>query len=532
VRAAAGTHLVAGEEVMGRGEEFTGVNPRRGEALAIGYRDATPDLVERAGRMAAEAFTTWRAAPPRDRAMLLRAIAGELEELGDDLLELADAETALGMDRLRGERQRTCHQLRFLAEVVVEGSYLEAIIDRAVAGRPDLRRMLVPIGPVGIFGASNFPLAFSVPGGDTASALAAGCPVIVKAHPSHPGTSELCGRAIANVVTAIGAPPGLFSLLHGAGKAVGEAIVTSPHVAAVAFTGSLAGGRALFDLAARRPHPIPVYAEMGSLNPVFVTPAAMTERSETIAAGLAESVLLGHGQFCTKPGLVFLPEGPGADDFVARLAGLVSAKGSAPMLNAGICRAFSDSLEKLAACPGVRRLAGGSRPDGNGLLAAPALLETPLETFLGKPLLSEEHFGPVAILVRCPVPEGFLRAIQHLPGALAAAIHAGAHEPDLPARLEAALREKAGRLVWDGYPTGVAVTHAMHHGGPYPATTDPTHTSVGRAALRRFLRPVTYQGFPPHLLPPALREDNPLGILRLVDGEWTDAALTSDGSRP
>ena len=505
---------------------YTAFDPRTGEPGDATFSDATPGAIAAAVSDAERAFA--HAGPPasRDTARLLRAIADELDGLGDRVIETADRETGLGRPRLTGELARTTGQWRAFASLCEEGSFVEAVIDHAVPdGRPDLRRMRFPIGPVAVFGASNFPLAFSVPGGDTASALAAGCPVVVKAHPSHPETSELTGAAIARALERAGAPAGWFSLLHGRSTAVGEALVTAPAIRAVGFTGSLRGGRALFDLAAARPEPIPVYAEMGSVNPVFVTATALEARLDAIAEGFAASMTQGTGQFCTKPGLAFVPDGPlgrrWTDQVASRLAGLSGGC----LLNAGIRDALAERVGRTRGLPGVELLAGGDgAPDGPGYTYPPTVVAVAAERFLAEPALAQEHFGPFAVIVRCEGPARMVEAARALEGSLTATVHAEAADLDAVRPLVDELRRRAGRLIWNGYPTGVAVTAAMMHGGPYPATTSSLHTSVGTAAIARWLRPVAFQSYPAGLLPPALRDENPLGLVRLVDGEWTRGA--------
>ncbi|HXH06867.1 MAG TPA: aldehyde dehydrogenase family protein, partial [Vicinamibacterales bacterium] len=387
------------------------------------------------------------------------------------------------------------------------------------APRPDLRRMLVPMGPVAVFTPSNFPLAFGVAGTDTASALAAGCPVIVKGHPSHPATSEICGRAVARAVRDTGAPPGVFSLLQARSPAIARALVQAPEIAAVAFTGSYAAGRALHDAAAARPRPIPVYAEMGSLNPVFVGPTALARRGEAIADGLAGSVTQGVGQFCTKPGLVFAPGDEGRA-FAERLAALVAARPAGVMLNAALRSAFARAVERTLALAGVERLAPVQTAASGSAVAAVVAMTT-ARVFEATPALREEHFGPFTLVVRCADPDEAIAIARRLDGQLAAAIHADPEDTAWAARLAGVLAHRVGRIVWNGYPTGVAVAWATHHGGPFPATTWSAHTSVGPLALRRFLRPVAYQNVPEALLPAALRDGNPLGLQRLVEGQWT-----------
>jgi 2,5-dioxopentanoate dehydrogenase len=524
-----GSNLVAGEESAEGRETFHAVDPVSAQRGSTGFREATTAEIQRAVAAAADASAVYGEWPGPRRAALLRTAADDLDGAREQIVATAAAETGLDEARLTGELGRTTTQLRAFADLAEDGSYVGAIIDTAnthpvLGALPDIRRMLVPLGPVAVFGASNFPLAFSVAGGDTASALAVGCPVVAKAHPSHPGTSELAGRALAAAVRAAGAPPGTFSMLHGRSPDVSRALVTATQIKAVGFTGSHRVGRLLYDLAARRPDPIPVYAEMGSLNPLFVTPGAIGARAAEIAAGYAGSMTLGNGQFCTKPGLLFVPDDDAGRSFLERVAALVGQMSAGPLLNEGIAAALGGKLETSRALPGVQILAEGhpgEAPAGFG--AAPVLLATDYATFRATPQLRAEHFGPVAIGVR--VPHGkYAEAAAALDGSLTGTIHAEPHEAETVAPLAAALREKVGRLIWNGYPTGVAVVPSMQHGGPYPATTFPGHTSVGLTAVRRFLRPVAYQNAPEWLLPPALRDANPLRIRRLVNGTWTDAA--------
>ncbi len=460
-----------------------------------------------------------------DRARILHAAADALDGGSTEIIATADRETALGEARLQTELSRTTGQLRMFAELLDEGSFVEAVIDHArpdlVPPRPDLRRMLIPLGPVANFAASNFPLAFSVPGGDTASALAAGCPVVVKAHPSHPETSRLCFGLLKRALTESGAPDGMIALVEGAGNEVGAALVMAPDIKAVAFTGSLRGGRALYDLAATREEPIPVYAEMGSLNPLVVTERALDERMQDVAQGFAASMTQGMGQFCTKPGLAFAPAGELGDRFCSVAAEVLASTAGTALLNQRMRDSLARQVERTAAQPGVIRLLGGSpASETPGFLYPATLMTCDASTFRSTPELSEEHFGPFGLVVRYRSPEEMLELARSLPGNLTATIHAGREEAGQLSELADALAQRAGRVIWNGYPTGVAVTHAMHHGGPYPATTVPLHTSVGAFAIKRFLRPVVYQSVPAELLPAALLDGNPLGILRLVDGEW------------
>ena len=466
----------------------------------------------------------FRAAPAETRARLLEEIAAEIVALGDDLLATADAETGLGLPRLQGERARTVGQLRLFAAVVREGSWVDARIDTRDAARtppkPDLRRMLVPVGPVVVFAASNFPFAFSVAGGDTASALAAGCPVVLRAHPAHPATSELVGAAVNAAVARVGLPAGVFSLVVGDGHALGLALVRHPLARAVAFTGSLRGGRALFDAAAARPEPIPVYAEMGSTNPVFILPGALAERGAALGAMLADSATLGTGQFCTKPGLLFAVEGPGFADLAGALAARIGAKPATRMLYPEIAARFRDGVGAVARAEGVERLAEAPAAAGDEL-GRPVAWQVSVDDFLRAPALRDEVFGPSTILVRARSVDELARAASALEGQLTASVHATAAELAGAAPQLAILERKVGRLVFGGVPTGVEVCAAMNHGGPYPASTDARTTSVGTAAIHRFARPLCWQDADAAVLPPELADRNVRGLWRLVDNRFT-----------
>ena len=509
---------------------FNAVDPATGVPVA-GYDEASAADVAAAVDAAVIAFHDPALRDRSARAALLRGGAARLRAAGDAIVELAGRETGLPEGRLRGELERTALQLEAFAELLDAADYVEAIIDtpdpdaRPIP-RPDVRRMLLPIGPVAVFGASNFPLAFSVAGGDTASALAAGCPVVVKGHPSHPGTGELVAAELLAAVAEAGLPDGTFAHLLAAGVEVGEALVDAPAIAAVGFTGSTAGGRAIADRAARRPVPIPVYAEMGSINPIVVTEAALAARAGTIADGLVGSVSNSGGQLCTKPGIVFVPEGPAGDEFARTVAGRLDAVEPTVLLNERLHDALADAVRRLAARPEVRALGSAPAFAGEGYRHQPAAYEAPAAAVAEAAELLEEHFGPVVVLLRYGSRDELLAAIGRVDGQLTGSIHA---QPDADAELLGLLSEllaaRAGRLVYDGFPTGVAVTHAMHHGGPYPATSAPAHTSVGMTAIRRFLRPVAWQDAPAAVLPPELRDENPLGIWRRVDGELTRAPL-------
>jgi 2,5-dioxopentanoate dehydrogenase len=510
---------------------FYATNPANGERLQPGFIPATSDDVDLAARLALDAFAAYGRASGKEKAKFLCAIATNIESTSGDIIDRAEPETALPKARLQGETARTCGQLRLFAQLVDDGSWVMARIDRAdpdrkPAPRPDIRSMLRPLGPVVVFGASNFPLAFSVAGGDTASALAAGNPVIVKAHPAHPGTSELVGRAIQQAVRECNLPEGIFSLLFDSGTKVGEALVKHPLVRAVGFTGSRSGGRALMDMAAARPEPIPFFAEMSSTNPLFILPGALHERADAIAAGLHSSFTLGAGQFCTKPGMVFLPQGADANSFAARLQQLVRHTPQFNLLTAGIGSAYGSGIARRKQGRDVQIIAESSSPSGgNASCAGAALFETDARTFLDNPSLDAEIFGPTTLLVRHSNREDILKIASSLEGHLTATIHGTDQDLSEFADLVAILETRVGRLVFNGFPTGVEVCHAMVHGGPYPATSDGRSTSVGTQAIFRFARPVCYQGFPDHSLPEELRNENPLGIWRLVDGEMTRESI-------
>ena len=511
-------------------DTFRALNPATGDHMEPPFAAATTAEVDQALDKALAAFETFRSLPGAQRATLLERMAEEIVALGDQLVERCCAETGLPAARITGERARTCGQLKMFADLVREGSWVDARIDTALPDRqplpkPDLRRMLIPIGPVVVFGASNFPLAFSVAGGDTASALAAGNPVIVKAHRSHPGTAELVGRALQTAIAALGLPEGIFSLLHGSGREVGTAMVTHPATKAVGFTGSTAGGRALFDAAAGRSEPIPVYAEMGSINPVFVLPGALKERSAQIAQGLAGSVTLGVGQFCTNPGLVLGLAGPGLDAFVRQTAKAVAATPPGTMLNPGIREAYEAGVQRIAASRGVTTAGVSGAADASRNQAESAVLATDADTFLGNPELGEEMFGPATLVVSSTSVDQLLEVARGLEGHLTATIHGTPEDLAANAELVQVLQQKVGRLIFNGFPTGVEVCPSMNHGGPYPACSDVHFTSVGTAAIHRFSRPVCLQGFPDTALPPELQSANPLGIWRLVDSQLTKDAV-------
>ncbi|MDE1155502.1 MAG: aldehyde dehydrogenase (NADP(+)) [Acidobacteriaceae bacterium] len=512
-----GRSWIAGALAESGSNSFHGYSPADGGKLEPEYFSASAADVERAVAGAVEAAPLFARSSGMERAKLLRAIADGIDAAAEQLIVRANQETALPRPRLTGEVARTSGQLRLFAGVLEDGSWVNARIDTAdpmrTPPKPDIRSMLRPLGPVVVFGASNFPLAFSVAGGDTASALAAGNPVIVKAHPAHPGTGELVAQIINAAVQLVGFPAGTFSLLFDEGHEVGARLVQHPAVKAVGFTGSFRGGRALMDLASSRKEPIPVYAEMGSTNPVFVLPGALKEKSEALATGLHQSFTLGGGQFCTKPGMVFVEEALAAD-FTKTLRASVTQSPSFNLLTEGIAKVFDRSVSaksSLATSVGTEA--------GAGFAAQGTLLEVKAEAFLTDHSLSEEIFGPVTLLVHCGAAAQMMQAAQALEGHLTATVFATEEDLVQYADLLHVLETKVGRLIVNAFPTGVEVNHAMVHGGPYPATSDGRSTSVGSQAIFRFVRPVAYQGLPQFALPPELRDRNELGIYRLWNGK-------------
>lgn len=484
--------------------------------------DTTGEELQARTEAAAGAASDLDRTTPDERAGLLHAVAGALDQNSGRLVEIADAETSLGAPRLSSELARTTGQFRLFADVVREGSFLEAAIDiadpTATPPQPDLRRVLHAIGPVAVFSAGNFPFAFSVAGGDTAAALAAGCPVIVKAHPGHPRLSRAVSETVRSTLTTLGAPTGTFACVFGV--EIGRELVQDPNVRAVGFTGSVTGGRALFDLATGRPDPIPFYGELGSVNPAIITAAAARHRAAEIALGLVGSFTMGTGQFCTKPGVVLVPEDAHLDDV---LADHVSPE-PAPMLNDSIATGFHDGVAELGQHPRVRVVIGPVEQYGS--TGTPVVFSTTANDLLDEPdFLLEERFGPSCLLVTYRNNDELRAAVRVLPGSLGISVHAEDDERSTLHGLLRPLMERGGRLIWNGWPTGVAVTWSMHHGGPWPATTAPLHTSVGATAVRRFLRPVCYQDWPSDLLPPALRDDNPFGLHRRLNGVMTSAPV-------
>jgi 2,5-dioxopentanoate dehydrogenase len=511
-----GTSFIGFSRSTGTDISGHGVQPGTGTLLEPAYRGATPSEVELAVSLASKAFPIYSNLSGKERAGFLRAIAEEIEKSIDDIVERGQLETALAEPRLRGETGRTVGQLRMFAAQIEEGSWVDARIDRAEPTRQpipkvDLRSMLRPLGPVAVFCAGNFPLAYSVAGGDTASALAAGCPVIVIAHESHPGVAEIVAGAVIRAAERTQMPEGVFSLLYGGGRTVGISVVKNPVIQAVGFTGSRSGGTALMAAAASRPQPIPVYAEMSSINPIVILPGALERGEEALAEAFFGSLTLGVGQFCTNPGLVFLPEGKG-EQFLSKLCSLIEPSAPGMMLNAGICQSFAESTAAVAATDGVKTLVRSSNEAGPGQ-GAPAVFTVTVENFLKHESLQREMFGPASLIVRGSLGE-IETAISKLEGQLTASLHATEQELAEHPRLVFSLQQRAGRLIFNGFPTGVEVCNSIVHGGPFPATSDGRSTSVGTMAIFRFCRPVAWQSFPDAALPPELQEANPLNIKR------------------
>ncbi|WP_296263732.1 aldehyde dehydrogenase (NADP(+)) [Pseudomonas sp. UBA6562] len=518
-----GTLLIGQTSVTGTQAPLHAIDPASGQALQPPYPGASAAQVAQACALAESAFDALRETSLEQRAHLLEAIAEQIEALGDALIERAVAESGLPQARIQGERARTCGQLRLFARVVRAGEWLDVRIDpaqpeRQPLPRPDLRQRQIALGPVAVFGASNFPLAFSVAGGDTASALAAGCPVVVKAHSAHPGTSELVGQAVARAVQGCGLPEGVFSLLYGVGNEVGIALVGDPRIKAVGFTGSRSGGLALCQAAQARPEPIPVYAEMSSINPVFLFQAALQARSESLAQGFVASLTQGAGQFCTNPGLVVARQGPALQRFVDAAGEQLGKAAAQTMLTPGIASAYQHGIEALAAHARATTAASG-QPTQSANQGQAQLFVTDAQAFLADKALQAEVFGAASLVVACASDAQMKAVAEHLEGQLTATLHLDDADFDAARALLPTLERKAGRLLVNGWPTGVEVCDAMVHGGPFPATSDARTTSVGTAAILRFLRPVCYQDFPDTLLPQALKLGNPLRLRRLLDGK-------------
>lgn len=521
--------ILTGQNIIGNNRSsqgkstFKAINPVTGKELNTVFFEATVGEVDQAVKKAEETFKIYRNKSGKEKAEFLETIADEILALGDELIKICMAETGLPETRLTSERGRTMNQLKLFASLLREGSWLDARIDVAQPHRqpipkPDIRSMQKALGPIGVFGSSNFPLAFSVAGGDTASALAAGCTIVFKAHPAHPGTCELIGNAITEAIKKTDMPEGTFNMVHGLSNDVGTAIVKHFLIKAVGFTGSFRGGKALFDIAAQRPEPIPIYAEMGSTNPVFILQGALKDKKEEIVKGLTASVTLGVGQFCTNPGLVFVENYNLKDLFKKLTTESFRESYSGIMLTSGIQKAYENASKRLTSQKGVELLAKG-KLQGEGFQGVPMIMETSAKNFMNNRELEEEVFGPSTLTVTADDKTELLKIAENLSGHLTTTLWANDDDLKKYADLIAILERKAGRLIINGFPTGVEVCHSMIHGGPFPATTDSRSTSVGTTAIKRFTRPICYQNFPDNLLPDELKNDNPLNIWRLVDGE-------------
>lgn len=517
-----GEAIIGGAHERGTAGSFKAWDPTRRDYLEPAFHMVDADQIDRACRLAGEAFDVFRATSDKERARFLDTVAEQIMLLGEELIERAMLETGLPRLRLEGERGRTSGQLRMFAELLREGSWRDARLDTPLPERtpprPDLRYHLIGVGPVAVFAASNFPLAFSVAGGDTASSFAAGCPVVLKAHSAHPGTSELVARAVSAAVRQCELPAGVFSLLTGTGSRIGQALVGHPAIQAVGFTGSRGGGTALMAVAAARRQPIPVYAEMSSINPLVLMPHALAHRAEEIGKGFAASLVLGVGQFCTNPGLVLAVDGPGLDTFCTAASAALGATEAAVMLNENIAQSYRKGVDALVANEVVATLARLEHGEGRG---AAALFRVSAEAFCERQELHEEVFGPASLVVVCRDAAELRAVADMLEGQLTATLQLDPEDHADAAALLPLLERKVGRILANGFPTGVEVSTAMVHGGPFPATADGRSTSVGTGAIARFLRPVCYQNLPQDLLPEALRDGNPRGIWRRKDGALT-----------
>ncbi|WP_211878284.1 aldehyde dehydrogenase (NADP(+)) [Pseudarthrobacter albicanus] len=525
-----GHSLIAGQIVAGVNGTILGINPATNEQLDPAYTLLTEEQLKAATAAAAEAYPSLSTLDPETHAGFLEAIAGNIESIGEELIIRAGQETGLPAARLQGERARTTGQLRLFAAVVRQGDFRGVRIDRALPertpmARADIRQRQIPLGPVAVFGASNFPLAFSTAGGDTASALAAGCPVVFKAHNAHPGTGELVGQAIAKAARDTGLHPGVFSLVYGPGASIGQALVADPAIKAVGFTGSQAAGIALMRTAAGRPEPIPVYAEMSSLNPVFVFPGALKGNVDALAQQYVAAVTGSSGQLCTSPGLLFAPAGEAGDKLAAAVGSAVSACAGQTMLTGGIAASWNAGATALGSAENVTVVGQGKAgPTENA--PAPTIFGTEIADFVGNQVLHAEIFGAASLVIRYSNVAELVEATNRLEGQLTASLQLTDEDHPMAAQLLPALEQKVGRIIVNGWPTGVEVGHAMVHGGPFPATSDTKTTSVGTLAINRFLRPVAYQNLPQELLPAPLQDDNPWHLNRQLDGVTETAEKT------
>lgn len=511
-----GGQIIDGEFSFSGEGMFCGINPSNGQILEPPFYNAEAVEVENAVKAATTAYKTYSSLPLEKRALFLDKIAEELTKNQEEIIVRCNLETGLPEGRLKGEIGRTTSQLQLFAEVIRDGSFLDIRIDTAGA---DIRRINIPLGPVAVFGASNFPLAFSVAGGDTVSALAAGCTVVFKANPGHPGTSEIVARSILAAADHLDIDAGVFSLIHDKSHNSGQILVSSPAIKAVGFTGSFTGGKALFDLANRRPEPIPVYAEMGSINPVFILPSALHEPDQ-LATGILQSVTMGQGQFCTNPGLLVIERSEAAKALITSLSAKFASFLPGPMLMTSIRQAYEQKTDTLSRVTGVEILACSPKTTSTECSASAMLMTTDVSTFLSNPSLKEEIFGPSTLIVMSDNPESTLEFAEQLEGQLTASVFCSEQELEHRTMLLDTVRNRVGRLIYNNFPTGVEVGYAMHHGGPYPATTAPDTTSVGTAAVSRFMRPVCYQGYPEKMLPEPLHNKNPKRIMRMINGKY------------
>jgi alpha-ketoglutaric semialdehyde dehydrogenase len=519
-------NLIGYQYKKSEGKPFKAVDPSSGAELPGDFYAASLADVDSALNLAEKAADIYRYTDKKTKAAFLRSIAAEINAIGDELIERAMAESGLPQARLQGERGRTMGQLNMFADLVEEGSWVEAVIDNALperqpAARPDIRKMLISVGPVVVFGASNFPLAFSVAGGDTASALAAGCPVVVKAHPAHPGTSALVAEAIKKAAQKHDLPDGVFSILYDDGYIIGEALVKHPKTKVVTFTGSFKGGMALLKMAQQREHPIPVFAEMGSTNPVILLPDALENRYAQIAEQYAASITLGAGQFCTNPGLLIAIQSTGLKKFKKALGEAIEKTGSSTMLTPGICKNYSQLAENMLQEQGVSVIGRGNSNPDKANQAQPLVAEVSASSFLVNPKLREEVFGPYSLLVVADYEVQLQQVLDALQGQLTASIVADESDLIKYKPLIQNITNIAGRVMLNNVPTGVEVLQAMQHGGPFPATSDSRFTSVGTGAIKRFVRPVSWQNWSNELLPDELKNNNPLEIWRLVDNKMS-----------
>ncbi len=521
-----GKQIIGSDYASNESRTFKAVNPETGEQMEPRFYEGGSRDVDLAAELAERDFDAYRSISDDERAGFLETVADEIMNLGDTLINRAMKETGLPQARLEGERGRTVGQLKMLAALIKNGAWNEPGIDKPMPERkpipkPDLRLIQIPIGPVGIFGASNFPLAFSVAGGDTASALAAGCTVVVKGHPAHPGTSELTGQAVQSAIKKSGMPEGAFSLIQGTSNDVGAAIAKHHLIKAVAFTGSFQGGKALFDIAASRKEPIPVFAEMGSSNPVFILPGALESNTQGLGEAFFGSLMLGVGQFCTNPGLVIGVKSEGLSSFIETVKKLISGSKSGTMLHMGIKSAYDKKIAQLKSTSSVNLAAQGTYSSDGACQGVASLLTTDCKTFLEYAELEDEVFGPAAIVVECDDNDEMSAIARKLDGQLTATLHGREGEFAAYSDLVTVLERKVGRIVFNGFPTGVDVCPSMNHGGVFPATTNSGSTSVGTGAIKRFLRPVCYQNAPQDILPVSLKNENSANILRLIDGAMT-----------